>query len=106
MVKKVVKINNITGSVTTMENCVEGGFLIETKTNVDPVINVATKERNEYRPNSLIGNTQKHHQKIGEIPMDIFQQLVNKFGEPAQNPNEWKKWLRENPSFRTTSGNL
>lgn len=106
MVKKTVNINQLTGSVTTMEDQPDGSFLLETKTNIDPILELAKKNQNEYRPNSLIGNTQKHHQKIAEIPSSIFQQLLEKFGEPAQNPNDWKKWLRENKAFRTTTGNL
>ena len=106
MVKKVVNRNIMTGGVTTMEDRPEGGFVFTTTTNVDPVLDMAKAEANEYRPNSMIGNTQKHHQKIGEIPMPIYHQLIEQFGQPHQNPKEWKKWLMSNPAFRTTSGSL
>ena len=77
-----------------------------TKTDVTPVLNAAKAEFNEYRPLSMVGNTQKHHQKIGEIPLPIYHQLIEKYGQPHQNPKEWKKWLNLNPAFRTTGGNL
>ena len=106
MVKRVVNINNVTGGVTTMEDRPEGGFFIETKTDIDPVKTVAKAEANEYRPKSMIGNTQKHHQKIGEIPLPIYHQLIEKFGRPNENPKEWRKWLMINSAFRTTGGQL
>jgi len=106
MAKKVVNVNNITGGVTTMEDQPEGGFLIQTATNIDPVKDLAKAEANEYRPGSMIGDTQKHHQKIGEIPMPIYHQLIEKFGQPNQNPKEWRKWLMINSAFRTTGGQL
>ena len=106
MVKNILKTNPLTGSVTTIEDMTEGGFLIETKTNVTPIIDYARQQESNYQKGSMIGNTQKHQQKIAEIPMDIYMSLVKKMGEPRQNPKDWKKWLNENKAFRTTTGNL
>ena len=106
MVKRVINVNSLTGGGTTMETRPEGGFLIKTETDIEPVKTVAKAEANEHRKGSMIGNTQKHHQKIGEIPLPIYHQLLEKFGRPNDNPKEWKKWLMINSAFRTTTGKL
>ena len=62
----------------------------------------------DWRPKSMIGNTQKHLQKVADIPAPIYYELINKFGQPRDNPKAWKRWLNDydNRFFRTTGGTI
>lgn len=81
---------------------------ITTKFNVDPIISNAKSEAADWRPKSMIGNTQKHLQKVADIPAPIYYELINKFGQPRDNPKAWKRWLNDydNRFFRTTGGTI
>jgi hypothetical protein len=52
--------------------------------------------------------TQKHMAHVAEIPNVLYNELVQKFGKPADNPKAWKQWLNsnENRVFRTGGGHL
>jgi hypothetical protein len=56
----------------------------------------------------MIGNTQRHQQKIAEIPSVIYYDLLKKFGQPRDNMKAWKRWLNDpdNRAFRTTGGRV
>jgi len=56
----------------------------------------------------MIGNTQKHLQKVADIPAPIYYELIEKFGQPRDNPKAWKRWLNDydNRFFRTTGGTI
>jgi len=107
MSKRLVKIDPVTGKETWVHQS-NDGFIFESKQNIDGLIKKNKKEANEYRANSLIGNTQKHHQKVAEIPTSLYYELIEKFGEPKQNPKAWQKWLNDydNRVFRTNGGNV
>ena len=40
--------------------------------------------------------------------MPLYFDLLKKFGNPKDNPKDWKKWLQnpDNKHFRTTGGRL
>lgn len=105
MDKRLINYDPLTGKKThwTVE---DGQIRVTTEVNTDAVTNHAKRAANDWQYGSMIGNTQKHKQRIGEIPAVIYHHLVQKFGTPAQNPKAWKKWLTDNPDFRTTGGNL
>ena len=79
-----------------------------TEQNVDPVLDKAKHDNSFWRPGQLIGNTQKHHQKVAEIPTTVYFDLLRRFGHPKNNPKPWKKWLNDpdNKYFRTTGGTV
>tara|TARA_B100000287_G_scaffold414575_1_gene447286 strand:- start:3999 stop:4325 length:327 start_codon:yes stop_codon:yes gene_type:complete len=107
MGKKLLSSDPLTGKKTYLTDDADGlGF--ETEVNVDPVLKGAKMQESEWKPNQLIGNTQRHKQKIAEIPMPLYFDLLKKFGNPKDNPKDWKKWLQnpDNKHFRTTGGRL
>jgi len=55
-----------------------------------------------------MGNTQRHQQKVAEIPATLYYDLVKKLGDPKHNMAAWKRWLNdpENRFFRTTGGSV
>jgi len=57
----------------------------------------------------MLGNTQRHQQKVAEIPATVYYDLVKKLGEPRHdNLKAWKRWLNdpENRAWRTTGGRV
>ena len=107
MKKVLLNKNPYTGKQTWIEDTVDG-LQVNTQVNVSPVLDFAKKQEGEYRYGSLIGNTQKHQQKIAEIPAPLFFELQKKFGHFKHNKKKWLKWLQdpENKHFRTTGGRL
>ena len=79
-----------------------------TEQKVDHIIAHAQRLSNEYRPGSMIGNTQRHQQKIAEIPAVLYYDLVKKLGDPKHNAKAWKRWLndKDNQLFRTGGGRV
>ena len=84
------------------------GLGIVSEQNVTPTLDQAKREETLWRPGQLIGNTQKHHQKVAEIPTGVYFDLLKKYGQPKNNPKPWKKWLNDpdNKYFRTTGGSV
>jgi|TARA_R110000765_G_scaffold401839_1_gene497403 hypothetical protein len=70
--------------------------------NVDSIKESANADRNAWERGHLIGNTQNHREKIADIPVVMYFELIQRFGRPDQAPREWAKWLSENNAFLTT----
>jgi len=105
--KKLISADPEKGKKTFFHSDVDGNH-VSTEINLDPIIDAAKREANDWRPGSLIGNTQKHKQKVAEIPAPLYYQLIEKFGQPKQNPKAWRKWLNDydNRFFRTSGGTV
>lgn len=84
------------------------GLGIVTEQNVTPTLTAAKAEEAEWHPGQQIGNTQKHQQKIAEIPTTIYFDLLARYGPPKHNRDAWLRWLQnpDNKHFRTTGGRL
>lgn len=84
------------------------GYTVEQKQHVKHIIERNKRMRDAWQPNQLIGNTQRHHQQVAEIPNVLYWELRQKFGSPQQNPKDWFKWLNdpENRAFRSGGGRL
>jgi|TARA_R100001460_G_scaffold75407_1_gene116535 hypothetical protein len=108
MKKRLVTSDPLSGKETWAHFNEDGKIIYESKQNVDAMLSRNREERNSYRQDSLIGNTQKHHQKVAEIPSALYHQLIKELGEPKHNPKAWKKWLNDydNRFFRTGGGNV
>ena len=108
MKKRLVKKDVATGKETWAHFDEDGKIIFESTQNVDALLNQNRSERNDYRADSLIGNTQKHHQKVAEIPTALYHQLIQELGQPKDNPKGWKKWLNDydNRFFRTSGGKV
>jgi len=108
MKKRLVKKDVATGKETWAHFDEDGKIIFESTQNVDALLNQNKSERNDYRADSLIGNTQKHHQKVAEIPTALYHQLIQELGQPKDNPKGWKKWLNDydNRFFRTSGGKV
>ena len=108
MKKRLVSRDSLTGRETHAHFDEDGKIIFESSQNVDALLSQNMKERNNYRSNSLIGDTQKHHQKVAEIPTALYHQLIQELGQPKDNPKGWKKWLNDydNRFFRTNGGRV
>jgi hypothetical protein len=108
MKKRLVQ-KNATTRKETWAHFDEGGKMIfESSQNVDALLANNRDERNGYRSGSLQGNTQRHQQKVAEIPTALYHQLIQELGQPKDNPKGWSKWLNDydNRFFRTSSGRV
>jgi len=93
---RLVRRDPITGKEVWCHFQTDGGFVFEEKTPVHK----ARESRVDLR-----GNTQKHFQKIAEVPLPLYHQLWQKFGDPKHNPTDWNRWLNDpdNRHFRTNT---
>lgn len=106
--KKLVKRDESTGVETWCHFDSNGGFTFETVQNVDSIIKNNKAEANEYRAGSMIGNTQNHRQKVADIPVSVYYEVLERLGNPKDNPVEWRRWLNDydNRFFRTGGGTI
>ena len=89
----------------------DGGYTIEEKQHIKSVLEANKIRQNEFRKNSLIGNTQRHWQQVAEIPSLVYMDLMKKFGDPKKDPDaqkKSKKWRNDidNRYFRTNGGKV
>jgi hypothetical protein len=106
--KRVISTDGISKKTTMEYDANEQEYIIKTEQKIDPIKDLAKAQLDNHRPGDMIGNTQKHYQKIGEIPAVLYHDLLQKFGSPAQNLKAWYRWLQDvdNQAFRTTNGRL
>ncbi len=106
--KRVISSDPAAGKQTTMEFDRDGKATIVQRQNVDHIIEANKQKQNAWQYGKLIGNTQRHHQQVAEIPNQLYMQLREKFGHPADNPKEWARWLNDpnNRFFRTGGGRI
>ena len=108
MKKRLVQKDAVTGKETWAHFDEDGKMIFESSQDVSSLISKNTAERNEYRSGSLQGNTQRHQQKVAEIPTALYHQLIKELGQPKDNPTGWRKWLNDydNRFFRTSGGRV
>ena len=76
---------------------------------VQGITDANAEARALHRPGSLIGNTQRHVQKVAEIPMAFYLAWKKELGGgPDKNPEGWARKLNdpEFRAFRTTEGRV
>lgn len=107
MAKKLLRRDPVTGKETWYHSEDGNNFITSTQ-NIDALVSKNKAEANEFRPGSLIGNTQNHRRKVADIPAGLYHELVAKMGRPQDNPKEWRKWLNDydNRFFRTDQGTI
>ena len=107
MSKRLLKRDPVTGKETWF-HAEDGKHIVTSSQNIDALIAKNKVEANEFRPGSLIGNTQNHRRKVADIPASLYHELVHKMGQPQDNPKEWRKWLNDydNRFFRTDVGHI
>jgi len=107
MGKKLLSHDPVTGRKTYLTEDVDG-LGHETEVDVSKVMTYAKEKESEHQKGSMIGNTQRHHQKVAEIPETLYYELLAKLGNPKHNKKAWMKWLQDsdNKVFRTTTGRL
>ena len=109
--KRVLSVDPEARRKTTYHYDNDGSQYITTEQDVTEILDVNKRVANQYEKNSMIGNTQKHHQEVANIPLTIFYDLKKKFGDPQDNPEakkKWKAWLNDpdNRFFRTGGGQI
>src|SRR5262245_58446204 len=84
----------------------DGSFLFTQVQDVRGLQTQITEAANEWRPGVLIGNTQRHEQRVAVIPMVVVNRLMNEgiWG----NDERMRRWLndRDNRAFRTSGGRV
>jgi hypothetical protein len=108
MSKRLISKDAQRGTEVWMHDNVDGGWTIEQKQHVSQVLERNKAMRDEWQKGQLLGNTQKHWQQVADVPAALYMQLTEKFGEPKDNPKEWRKWLNDydNRFFRTGGGHI
>ena len=107
MYKKLLTQNVFDQKKTYLTSDSDGlGIITETETS--PLVKHNRSAEADWRPGSMIGNTQKHIQPIANIPTVIYYDLLKRFGSYKDNPKAWKRWLNDpdNRAFRTTGGKV
>ena len=81
---------------------------VVTEQKIDHILEHNKRQANDWKYGNLLNNTQRHHQKVAEIPATLYNDLVKRLGDPRQNMKAWKKWLNdpENRYFRSTGGTV
>lgn len=107
--RKLISHDKITGRKTYFDFSdpdPDVQFHVVTEFEVDDIVAANKARANEYRPGSMIGNTQRHMTKVADVPNEIYVKLVSEFGQPHENPKAWKRWLNDsdNRDWRTGGG--
>ena len=81
---------------------------IKREIDVTDVLAQNKAERALYRPGQMIGNTQRHVQKVADVPAEIYFRWMQMFGSPRENPKKWKQLLNDpdHKYMRTSEGRL
>jgi len=105
--KRLLKVDPKTGEEMYMHQNQDGTTSIEKKQNFAGLMELNKQMNNDWQYGNMRG-TQRHMAHVAEIPNTVYNELVAKFGKPADNPTAWKKWLNdgENRAFRTGGGYL
>lgn len=108
MKKRPIRYDPVTGKETNLYIDSDGTWHFQTEVPIQPLIDSNQQQKNEWRYGNLIGNTQKHKQKIAEMPAHLYYELKEKFGSPRDNPKAWRQWLNDpdNAVFKTWGGKL
>jgi hypothetical protein len=105
--KKLLTEDRVAGKKTYFQTEGDDTHVV-TEQKVDHILEHNKRQANDWKSGSMIGNTQRHHQKVAEIPATLYYDLVKKLGDPRHNLQAWKKWLNdpENRFFRSTGGTV
>ena len=105
--KKLLTEDRVAGKKTYFQTEGDDTHVV-TEQKVDHILEHNKRQANDWKSGSMIGNTQRHHQKVAEIPATLYYDLVKKLGDPRHNLQAWKKWLNdpENRFFRSTRGTV
>ena len=105
--KKLLTEDRVAGKKTYFQT--EGDDInVVTEQKVGHILEHNKRQANDWKYGNLMNNTQKHHQKVAEIPATLYYDLVKKLGDPRHNLKAWKRWLNdpENRFFRSTGGTV
>lgn len=58
------------------------------------------------RADDKFGEGIDHRTHVASLPLNVYLELVKRFGNQRQNPQAWKRWLNDpdNAAFRTRPG--
>lgn len=82
------------------------GIGVVNEQNVDAIKESALRQRNDFRPGSLIGNTQEHRRKVAEIPETLYWLWHSTIGPIEADPTAWAKKIEEHNAFKTVEGRV
>jgi hypothetical protein len=92
----------------SIEQNSDGSSVIHQKQRFDDVLKLNKQMSGGYSKGCMIGNTQRHMSHVAEIPLVVYNHLVETIGPMRENQAAWKKWLNdnENRDFRTGGGTI
>lgn len=106
--KRIIRDDAVTNTKTTIQQEADGSSVFETTQNFDTLVKLNRQMAGEYRAGQMIGDTQRHMQHVAEIPLVVYNHLMEALGNPRENAKAWKAWLNdpENRDFRTGGGRI
>lgn len=106
--KRDLYTDRSTGKRVTLEQDNHGNTILHQEQSFDHVLRSNKEASRDYQKGSMIGNTQRHMQHIAEIPIVVYNHLIQTLGPPHQNQKAWKTWLNDhqNRDFRTGGGQI
>tara|TARA_A100001388_G_C28764714_1_gene499980 strand:- start:78 stop:410 length:333 start_codon:yes stop_codon:yes gene_type:complete len=109
--KKILSTDPLARKKTFMHFENDGSRFVTTEQDVTEIVDFNNEQSKEYKKGSMIGNTQKHYLEVANIPLTVYQDLIQRFGDPSKNPEakkKWKVWLNDsnNRAFRTGGGHI
>lgn len=82
----------------------DGKIILNTAYDAEPSIDVARDTRNQLWDGKFRGTRETGLLKAAVLPMTIWLHLRRE--GILQDPKAFGRWLRENPAFKTTEGNV
>jgi len=98
---RVLMRDRRTGKLVLFHTLPDGRFAVETRVDVEPVLESATRMRND-APSGWKG--EMHY--VAKLPMHLWQSLRTE--GRVQNEKDFKRWLNDggNAKWRTKTGRL
>lgn len=87
----------------------EGTFTIQTTQDVEDIVEANKDHFNQFNGvHTGYGDKIGATTKVASIPVNIYYELLRKYGPARQNPAPWKRWLNDpdNAAFRTRPGTV
>jgi hypothetical protein len=110
MTKRLFDVDPLTGITEWFEyDDSNDTFTIATEQDVEAIVEQNKFQQGHFnRADDAWGDGFDHRTKVASIPLNVYQDLVKRYGNMRQNPRAWKRWLNDpdNMAFRTRPGRV
>lgn len=107
MTKRLIRHDPVRRLSIFLEIDSDGNFVFtEQQTGTRRLQSRITEAANEWRYGDLIGHTQRHEQRVAEIPLVVVHDLMRR--GIWRDEKKMRQWLndRDNRAFRTSGGRV